>query len=97
MDQLIRQAITERRIVKFTYRGQQRSGEPHVYGMVDGLPQVLIYQTGGSSSRGRLPGWRRCDLEAMRDISLTGEAFAGRRSNPSGDHSEWDETWAIVS
>jgi hypothetical protein len=96
MDALIRQAISERRLVQFMYQGYTRIGEPHVYGRNDGVSQLLIYQTGGGSRSGRLPDWRRCDLPQITAFQLMNETFPGSRPNPSGRHSAWDQTFAIV-
>jgi hypothetical protein len=33
MDELIRQAIAERRVIAYRYNSQRRVGEPHLYGL----------------------------------------------------------------
>jgi hypothetical protein len=96
MDTLIRRAIAGRLLVAFTYHGHHRVGEPHVYGRTNGRVQLLIYQTGGTSSSGRLPDWRRCDVDEITGLRVQQQTFRGSRRSPSGDHSDWDETWAIV-
>ena len=96
MDELIRQAIAERRIVGFRYNGQRRVGEPHLFGQSNGRPHVLVYQTGGTSFAGPYPSWRRCDLKGITRFGLTTRTFGYARLNPSGDYSEWDEVWAMV-
>lgn len=43
MDQIIRQAISEKRLVEFMYQGLQRIAEIHVYGIKGGVHQILAY------------------------------------------------------
>ena len=96
LDDLIRQAIAERRIVSYQYNGLRRRGEPHLYGTSGGQPKLLVYQTDGSFMGGPYPNWRRCDLKAMTRFALSTVTFSQPRLNPSDSHREWDEIWAIV-
>lgn len=97
MDALVRQAIAEKKLVEFQYQGYTRIAEPHVYGLNSGIKQLLVFQVRGGSKSGRLPNWRRVDLPEVSDLQILNETFPGRRVNPSGEHSSWDETFAIVS
>ena len=97
MDTLIRQAIAEKKLMEFRYQGYARIAEPQIYGRKGGVRQLLVYQLRGESRSGRLPGWRRVDLPGISGLRILDETFAGRRDNPSGEHSPWDETFAIVS
>ena len=96
MDQTIRQAISEKRLTEFMYQGFQRIAEIHVYGVKDGVRQILVYQVRGQSKSGRLPNWRRVNLREVTGLRLLNEIFPGRRANPSGEHSEWDQKLALV-
>lgn len=97
MDALIRQALAEKKLVEFQYQGYTRIAEPHVYGRNGGVKQLLVYQVRGGSKSGQLPNWRRVDLPEVSNLHILNETFSGRRANPSGEHSAWDETFAIVS
>jgi hypothetical protein len=97
VDELIRQAIDGRHVVAFRYRGHRRVGEPHAYGKANGRAQLLVYLTGGSSMAGSYPTWRWCDLDQIGRFTVTSRTFQGVRLNPGGEHSDWDEIWAIVS
>ena len=97
MDALIRQAIAEKKLVEFQYQGYTRIAEPQVYGRNGGVEQLLVYQVRGGSKSGRPPAWRRVDLPKVSGLNILDETFPGRRANPSGEHSSWDETFAIVS
>ena len=97
MDALIRQAMTEKRLLEFLYQGYARIAEPQVYGRKGGIVQMLVFQVGGGSKSGRLPDWRRVDLPKCSGLRMLKDTFAGRRDNPSGEHSPWDEIFAIVT
>ena len=96
MEKLILEAIANKRLIEFYYRNLPRIAEPHVYGVTNGARQVLGYQTGGQSSNGGLPDWRRFDLNQMSRLAILPQTFPGRRPIPSGKHSSWDSRIAIV-
>ena len=96
MDALIRQAIVDKRIVEFVYKGHSRIAELHIYGKKRGVLQVLAYQIGGGSSKGGLPEWRRFDLPEMRNLQMSIATFPGAREYHSM-HSSWDEKYLIVA
>ncbi|MEP6575642.1 MAG: hypothetical protein ABJB85_04365 [Nitrososphaerota archaeon] len=96
MDSLIRNAIAEKRI-DFYYDGYHRIAEPHVYGTLDGKFEFLVYQTGGGSSSGGIPNWRRIKLDKISNLTITENQFAGKRPYPSGKHSSFDRRIAIVA
>ena len=89
-------AIAKRRRLKFRYNGLPRFGEPHVLGVSRGSVQLLFYQTGGATSSGGLPQWRRFHVDRMSDLNVEDEIFPGGRQPPSGTHAQWDEQWAFV-
>lgn len=96
MESIIIAAIKGKKILPFTYSGLPRIVEPHVYGINDGMAQLLGYQIRGSSSNGIIPDWRRFNLSAIQNLQVLNEPFLGRRSFPSGKHSHWDEQISIV-
>ena len=89
-------AIKEKKVISFTYSGFPRVVEPHIYGINDGIPQLLGYQIRGSSSSGVIPDWRRFNISAIQNLQILNELFPGRRGFPSGKHSHWDEQILIV-
>jgi hypothetical protein len=95
IDQLLRTAIENKRVVTLRYGNRERIVEPHDYGIQKGVPRLLAYQIGGSSS-GRLPNWRWMDVDAISDLQLLDRTFAGGRSSPSGKHHQWDELYIRV-
>jgi hypothetical protein len=96
MDQQIIDAIRNKRMIEFDYGGFHRVAEPHVYGRNGAVDQLLVYQVGGGSSSGGLPEWRRVDVPRITGLVVLDRTFFGARPNPSGQHSSWDETYAIV-
>lgn len=95
-DNMIRTAIANKQIVRFYYHGYERIAEPHIYGRKSGKIQVLFYQIGGGSSSGGLPNWRRMEVDEMSGFQTTDKNFPGPRPYPSGEHSDWDEIFAVV-
>jgi hypothetical protein len=95
---MIRTAIGSKNIIEFTYHGHDRVAEPHVYGIHNGRKQMLVYQIGGQSSSGNLPGWRRINVDEIPSIRITPRAFSGQRSYPSDGHSSsFDTILAVVT
>jgi len=90
------QAIAERRIISFRYGGYTRIGEPHVLGEYRGTVQLLFYQTAGQSASGRLPEWRRFNVDGISALELTDQHFPAGRSSPGSQHSKWDKQYAYV-
>jgi len=59
MNQIIRDAIHNRSVLKFTYHGHPRIVETHAYGLSLAEHEVIrCYQTGGTSRSGKVPDWR---------------------------------------
>jgi hypothetical protein len=96
-DALIRRAITGKRLVRFAHHGCVRIAEPHDYGVRGGAEWLFVYQTGGESRSGKLPGWRWIRVGEMTRLELLERAFPGNREAPSGEHSRWDEVYLRVA
>ncbi len=96
VDSFLRQAILERRLIRFWLDGLERIAEPHDYGERNGAVQLLVYQVRGSSKSGRLPNWRLVRVARASAFELLEERFAGGRSTPSGEHAAWDELFLRV-
>lgn len=96
-DRLIRQAIHDKRIIRFLYTGKVRVVEPHDYGVQSGKVQLLSYQIGGETTSSKLPAWRRFDVNLMSEISLQNDHFKGSRGADFSQHYDWDELYARVA
>jgi hypothetical protein len=97
IDQLLRGAIAYRRLVSFTLHGLPRVGEPHDYGLADGVPTLFFYQTGGKSSSDKPLGWRNAVVSEITGLHVLDQRFAGTRPAPTGRHKKWNQLYATVS
>ena len=95
VDEVIRAAIQQKRLVKVTYLGKVRIVEPHDYGMHNRAVKLLSYQVAGASSR-PLPNWRWMEVDSISEVELLDRRFRGGRSSPSGKHHTWDELYLRV-
>ncbi|MFZ1008039.1 MAG: WYL domain-containing protein [Candidatus Sulfotelmatobacter sp.] len=96
LDRMLRSAIENKQLIRFTYKSNERIVEPHDYGVQKGIPRLLSWQIGGQSS-GRLPGWRWFDVEGLQDCKVLDKHFAGNREVPTGKHHNWDEVFIRVA
>jgi len=96
VDNLLRTAIRDRRLIRFNYNGKLRIAEPHDYGIQKGQVRLLAYQVRGASS-GRLPGWRWIEVPELSDLEIMEDTFAGPRSEGSSKHHAWDKVFARVA
>jgi len=81
-------AIRNRQIISFTYRGHQRTIEPHAYGVSTAGNDVLRgYQTAGTSHAGPVPDWKLMTVTNITNLTWTGLTFssvrAGYKTNDS--------------
>jgi hypothetical protein len=95
VDNAVRTAIQQTRLIRFLYQNTERIAEPHDYGIQNGSIKLLVYQVGGSSS-GPLPNWRWIEVDAISDVELLDQTFPGGRPTPSGKHSKWDDLFIRV-
>lgn len=73
---LLRQSVSERRVVTFVYKGHPRTVEPHALGRAsDDKLALLAWQTSGGSSTEPLPAWRVFLVEEITDLKLAAEVF----------------------
>jgi hypothetical protein len=94
---LILTAIHGKRLLRFTYKGLPRIVEPHDYGVQNNVVNLFSYQTGGQSSSGHLPEWRKFAVPSISRLELMEQDFSGSRAVPSQNHQEWDVLFARVS
>ena len=95
LDLLLRKAIAEKHLLRFSYKGSERIVEPHDYGVQNGIVRLLCWQVGGKSN-GRIPGWRLFDVDGVRNCEMLGRTFGGNREIASGNHHRWDEVFIRV-
>lgn len=77
----IYEAIGERRVLSFTYKGKERAAEPYIVGYDDKGKLVLsaVQLSGGSGK-----GFRSFDVNELGSVAKTGRKFLGnhRDYNP---------------
>ena len=95
IDELLRAAISQKRLIRLNYQGKERIVEPHDYGIHKGSAKLLAYQVGGSSS-GPLPNWRWLETASISGLSVLDQTFPGGRPVPSGKHHAWDKVFIRV-
>jgi hypothetical protein len=95
VDELIRKAIEQKRLMQLFYRDKKRIVEPHDYGIQNGSVKLLGYQVGGSSS-GKLPNWRWMEVDLISEPALLNQTFPGGRPGPAQRHHKWDVLFARV-
>jgi hypothetical protein len=78
MQDVICQAIKEKRLLELQYEGQSRRVAPHVYG-IDAAGEELLncYQVWGGSA-GEPAGWLSLRLAEASQLTLTSKRFAPR-------------------
>src|SRR5580658_5287140 len=95
LDQMLRTAIKQTRLLRLRYRNKNRIVEPHDYGQHNGVIKLLTWQIGGSSS-GPLPNWRWMETDQISHAQLLDETFSGGRPTASGKHHKWDKLFLRV-
>ena len=99
IDEQLRFAIANRRLIQVGYRGDLRVAEPHDYGMQHGSANLLIYQLRGS---GRTPGarergWKMLNVSKIDTCVVLDETFRGSRGESSQHHLAWEVVYARVT
>ena len=95
LDQRLRFAIANKRLVQCIYKTKLRVAEPHDYGIQGGVAKILVYQVGGESTA-PLPGWRFFEISLIEQLVVRPETFPGSRGQSHRDHKKWDELFARV-
>lgn len=98
LDEQLRFAIGNRRLLGLVYSGSLRLVEPHDYGVHKGVTRLLAYQHKGPSRSGRpsLSGWRLFDVAKITQAIVLRQTFAGSRGDAHERHYEWDPLYARV-
>ena len=96
VDEQLRFAITNKRLVKLSYKESLRVVEPHDYGVQKGAVRLLAYQQQSLGPRKSEPGWRLFDVEKIEDLAVLDAAFKGSRGASHQNHHVWDVVYARV-
>lgn len=95
LDNDLRFAIANKRLVALTYHSRTRTVEPHDYGTLRGAVRLLVYQLEGGGAKGGR-GWRLLDVAQIQRCTVLERTFAGSRGAAHESHKAWDEVFARV-
>jgi predicted DNA-binding transcriptional regulator YafY len=92
MNAKLMEAVKNKRIIMFKYKGKERIVEPHAYGTGHNHQDVLKgYQTAGKSDE-EVPGWNTFMVTEIQELKLTKTNF----ENPRPDYAKGDKTFHTV-
>jgi hypothetical protein len=99
IDEQLRFAIANKRLIQLTYGGSHRVAEPHDYGVYNGVTRLLIYQRRGSGvTPGKgVTGWRLLHVSKIGGCLVLEETFSGSRGGPHQRHYVWEVVYARVT
>ena len=97
LDERIRRAIAEKRLLEIRYKRAVRLAEPHDYGVIDGTERLLIFQLHGPDSGKGAVGWRLLDVVKIESCVVTDQTFAGSRGQSHQQHYQWETLYARVT
>ena len=96
VDERLRFAIANKRLIRVKYSGRVRIGEPHDYG-IQRTPKLLIYQRrAATAADGRPIGWRLFEVSRIDAVDVLEETFKGSRRDSYEHHMHWDVVFARV-
>ncbi len=96
IDQLLRSAIANKRLLQLRYEGARRVVEPHDYGVKNATVSLLAFQV-RSSDPSKKSGWRMLHVSKMSDCVILDETFQGSRGASYRQHHTWDILYARVN
>lgn len=74
------EAIRERRVLRFMYRGTPREVEPHTYGInTAGHEALSCFQVSGASRSGTARDWKTLLVSEITALAKTDHLFLGPR------------------
>jgi hypothetical protein len=97
LDNQLRFAIANKRLIRFTYESVVRIAEPHDYGLRDGAAKLLAYQRQKAARKDqKVRGWRWLDVAKIQACTVLEESFSGTRQAADQQHHQWDVLYARV-
>jgi len=98
LDDQLRFAIANKRLLQFTYLGALRIAEPHDYGVMKRVTRLFVYQLRGATHSQRSPvvGWKLLEFAKIHSCTVLDETFPGSRGDSHKRHYVWDILYARV-
>lgn len=98
LDESLRFAIANKRLVQLGYHGRLRIAEPHDYGIQNGKTMLLVYQLADSGGRAKAAtGWRMLEVSQIETLTVLEPTFPGSRGQSHQAHYTWDTLYARVT
>ncbi len=99
IDEQLRFAIANKRLIQLGYAGRLRVVEPHDYGVHKRTTMLLACQRRESAEMQRPSGqsWRLFDVSKIESYSVLDETFQGSRGEAHRHHHTWNVLYARVT
>ena len=97
VDESIRYAIAEKRLLELRYKRAVRLAEPHDYGVIDGTRRLLIFHLRGPDSGKGAVGWRLLNAVPIESSVVTERTFGGSRGQSHQRHYQWETLFEPVT
>src|SRR5215831_632737 len=84
LDEQLRFAIANKRLIRLRYDRTPRIGEPHDYGIQHGIAKLLFHQlrqANGDQRWAAAAGWRMLWVSKIEACVVMSETFAGSRGS----------------
>jgi hypothetical protein len=85
MQDVICQAIREKRLLEINHDGQELRVAPHIYGIDAAGEELLSCYLVWGSTNGSPAGWRSLRLNEISQLKLTSKRFAPRPEHQRGN------------
>jgi len=81
VETIIKNAIQDKHVIRFTYQGVTIVAHPHEWsGNLRGRNYVLCWQDGGGLVNSGVPGWKRFPLREMQGLEMLNEHFVKQKT-----------------
>ncbi len=80
MNDVIIEAIENRKLLEFNHMGHHRIVEPHTFGISSkGNDNLSAFQIDGTSERNNVPDWGLFTIDKIVDLKILNKKFEGTR------------------
>jgi len=80
MNEIIIEAIENRKLLEFYYKNHYRIVEPHTFGISSkGNENLSAFQIDGTSERNNVPDWGLFSIDKIVALKILNESFLGTR------------------
>lgn len=94
MEEIICQAIAQKRLLQFSYDDLTRIVEPHLFGRkTSGKDALSAYMIDGYSESDQEPYWRSYSVEKMEFVIMLDETFPAARAGYNANDRTMEEIY----